>query len=64
MKSKYLSSGDAAKITGLTSQAIILAAEEGRLPTAFRTAGGIRIFRREDVEHFAKAREAKRSNQK
>lgn len=64
MESSYLSSGDAAKITGLTTQAIILAAEEGRLPTAFRTAGGIRIFRREDVEHFAQVREGKRSDQK
>jgi excisionase family DNA binding protein len=60
MSTDFMTTGDAAKKIGVTSQAIITAADEGRLPVAFRTAGGTRIFRREDVERFLLARDRKR----
>jgi hypothetical protein len=54
---ELLSSFDAAKIVGISGQGIRAAAERGDVPVAFITAGGKRLFRREDVECFARMRQ-------
>ena len=52
-----LTAGDAAKVCQCVPATIIQAANAGRLPVATRTAGGVRLFRREDVERFKADRE-------
>ncbi len=54
---EYLTTGDAAKATGITTMGIKAASDRGDLPVAAITRGGIRLFRPEDVERFKKARE-------
>lgn len=54
---QLLSTADAARILDLTPNAVRAAAKTGRLKVAQETVGGIRLFRRSDVEAFAKARE-------
>ncbi len=54
---ELLSSFDAAKIVGISGQGIRAAAERGAIPVAFVTAGGRRLFKREDIEEFARARQ-------
>ncbi len=53
---ELLSSFDAAKVVGISGQGIRSAAERGDIPVAYITAGGKRLFRREDIENFAKVR--------
>jgi len=57
MERSYMTTGDAAKLAQISNQAVLVAAEQGRLPVAFRTVGGFRLFRREDVERFAALRQ-------
>lgn len=53
---EYLTPGDAAQILGLSPAGVRLAADEGRLKVAATTAGGIRLFLRDDVERFKRER--------
>jgi len=59
MMESFLTTGDAAKEMRMTTQGVISAAKAGRLPVACHTAGGVRLFRREDVERFAAERARK-----
>ena len=54
----FLSANDAAEILGVTAQMVRLYERAGKL-RALRTAGGIRLFFREEVDEFA----AKRRNE-
>ena len=54
---ELLTKSDAAKILGLTPAAVVLLERNGHL-TALRTAGGIRLFRRRDIERLARIRAA------
>jgi DNA-binding transcriptional MerR regulator len=54
-----LTAADSGRIADLTPAAIRLAARSGRLPVAARTAGGIRLFARADVERFAANRKGR-----
>jgi excisionase family DNA binding protein len=51
-----MTSSDAARILGLSSDMVRLLARRGALPIAARTIGGVRLFRREDVERVARDR--------
>jgi hypothetical protein len=53
---QYLTTGDVAKAAKVSNQAIDTAVKNGRLTVALRTAGGIRLFRQQDVEKFCEAR--------
>ena len=44
----------AAVVLGVTSRTVVRWAEAGTLPTATRTAGGHRRFRRADVDQLAR----------
>jgi excisionase family DNA binding protein len=46
-----MTSGEAARLLGRSPDAVRLYERSHRLP-AFRTAGGLRLFRRADVERF------------
>lgn len=50
-----LSPSDAARLAGVSVDAIRLNADKGNLP-ALRTTNGRRLFRRADVERFAAQR--------
>ncbi len=52
---QLLSVADAARVLGVVPATVRQMERSGRLP-ARRTAGGIRLFRREDVEQLAEAR--------
>lgn len=52
----YLTVQDASRITGYSPSYLRLLDMKGELP-AIRTAGGIRLFLRSDVEAFASRRE-------
>ncbi len=51
----YLSVADAARLLGVVPATVRQMERDGRLP-AQRTAGGMRLFRREDVEHLVAQR--------
>ena len=55
----YLSTADPARILGVTPAAVRSMERQGRLPSAGRTLGGIRLFRRAKVEAVAKRRARK-----
>ncbi len=55
----FLSANDAAKILGVTAQMVRLYERAGKL-RALRTAGGMRLFFREEIEAFAKKRKNER----
>lgn len=52
---ELLSVSDAARILGVTPTTVRLMERTGQLP-ALRTAGGMRLFQRVDVERLATAR--------
>jgi DNA-binding transcriptional MerR regulator len=53
-------SADAARLLGITPSSVRIYAVRGKLP--FRaTAGGVRIFRRGDVERLKRERDARRA---
>jgi excisionase family DNA binding protein len=54
-----LSVADASRILGVTPQTVRLMARQGTLPLATRTEGGMRLFRRADVERLAAERAAR-----
>ena len=53
---ELMTTGDIAKYLGLTSQYIQTMARREQLPIAETTAGGIRLFRRSDIERLAEER--------
>ncbi len=55
----FLTANDAAKILGVTAQMVRLYKRAGKL-RALRTAGGMRLFFREEIEAFAKKRKNER----
>ena len=57
--SEWLGIGDVAKRMDRSTSLVGILERTGQLP-AIRTAGGVRIFRRQDVEEFIKNRETKR----
>lgn len=56
---QWLSSADAARLLGVVPATVRSMERSGRLP-ARRTAGGIRLFRQEDVERLARERAGER----
>jgi DNA-binding transcriptional MerR regulator len=58
---KLLTAADAARILGVVPARVRQLANEGQLPPAATTVSGTRLFRREDVQQLADAREAKRN---
>jgi excisionase family DNA binding protein len=56
---ELLTAGDVAKLIRVAPSTVRLWAETGRL-SAIRTAGGVRLFDRLEVERFAREREAAR----
>ena len=56
----YLTGADVARRIGLTPAAVRQMESRGELKAAMRTEGGIRLFRRVDVERLAKRRAARR----
>lgn len=56
--SDLLTVGDAAKVAGVAAETIRLWERLGKLP-AMRTASGLRLFNRADVEQFARRRAAR-----
>jgi excisionase family DNA binding protein len=52
---QLLSAADAARLLGVVPATVRQMERDGRLP-AQRTAGGMRLFRREDVERLAAVR--------
>jgi DNA-binding transcriptional MerR regulator len=61
---RLLTVADAARILGVVPARVRQLANEGQLPPAATTVSGTRLFRQEDVERLAEAREAKRSRAK
>jgi DNA-binding transcriptional MerR regulator len=56
---KFLLTADVARLVGLTPAAVREAADSGRLAVAETSEGGVRLFRREDVERFCRERAKK-----
>ncbi|MDP9357434.1 MAG: helix-turn-helix domain-containing protein [Chloroflexota bacterium] len=57
---QLLSAADAARLLGVVPATVRQMERSGRLP-AERTAGGMRLFRRADVERLAAEREGRRA---
>ena len=57
---EFLSSADAARILNITPAGVRVAALQKRLRVAAVTAGGVRLFARDDVERYAAERAARR----
>jgi DNA-binding transcriptional MerR regulator len=53
-----LSPADASRVLGVTTQTVRLMERRGALKVVARTEGGIRLFRRGDVEQLAAERKA------
>ena len=53
---ELMTTGDVSKLLGLTSQYVQAMARQGKLPIAETTAGGIRLFRRSDIDQLAEQR--------
>ncbi len=56
---RLLGPADAARILGVVPATVRAMALSGRLPPAAMTEGGVRLFRRADVERLAADRAAK-----
>ena len=50
----YLTSGDTARMLGLSQAGLSLLVARKQLPVAARTESGLRLFRREDVERLSR----------
>ena len=59
---RFLTAADAARVLGVTPATVRQMERRGKLKAAERTEGGIRLFRRIDVERMAKRRPARRSH--
>jgi excisionase family DNA binding protein len=51
-----MTSADAARVLGLSADMVRLLARTGRLVVAARSVGGVRLFRRSDVDELAEKR--------
>lgn len=51
-----MTSTDAARVLALSADMVRVLARNGKLPVAGRTIGGVRLFRRADVEQLAETR--------
>ena len=60
----FLSAADASRVLGVTTATIRLMARRGELPVTAMTEGGIRLFRRKDVEELARRRQQQRDRTK
>ena len=60
--SEFVLTGEAGEILELASTTVIHYEKTGKLP-AIRTARGVRLFKRSDVESFKAERQAKRTTQ-
>jgi len=60
-REKLLTAADAARILGVLPARVRQLANEGQLAPVATTVSGTRLFRQEDVERLAAAREAKRN---
>ena len=58
---ELLTTADVARIAGVVPGTIRLWQRVGRVSEAFRTPGGVRLYRRGDVERVVRARQAARS---
>ncbi len=56
----YLTTAEAARLLDLTPASVRAVANAGRLAVAIRTPSGFRLFRRDAVEQFRLAREARK----
>jgi DNA-binding transcriptional MerR regulator len=54
----YLSVADASRLLDVTPQMVRLMVRQGVLTVAARTVGGIKLFRREEVERLVAVRRA------
>ena len=59
-KHKFLSTADVSKVLGVTPAGVRLMVQTRRLKVAAETEGGIRLFKRADVEKVLARREAER----
>jgi DNA-binding transcriptional MerR regulator len=59
-QAELLTAGDVAKLTGVTPAAVRYWGEKGRL-SVIRTAGGVRLYDRGEVERLAAERLAARA---
>jgi len=57
MKSKFLSTGEVAKILDCSAEWVRICANSGDLP-AIKTSRGMRLFREKDVERLLEKRNA------
>jgi len=62
MKEEYFTTGDVAKLAGVSNQAIDNAVRAGNLTVAFKTVGGFRLIRRDDALKFSLTRKRKGSS--
>ena len=58
---EFLENADAARARGVTPGMVRRDAEAGLLRTAARTARGVRLYRREDVDAYVAERHARRA---
>ncbi len=63
MTAELLTTGDSARVLGLSPDAVRLYERTGRLP-ATRTLSGLRLFRRRDVEKLRKERARRRTRER
>jgi DNA-binding transcriptional MerR regulator len=61
IETDLLSSHDVARLAGVAASTVRYWDRIGQLPAIGRTAGGIRLFARPDVERFIEARTAMRA---
>ena len=59
MEDEFLTNADAGRLLQVAPQTVKLFAVTGRLPVAARTAGGIRLYKREDVLRLKQQRTKK-----
>jgi excisionase family DNA binding protein len=59
-----MTSVDAARILGLSSDMVRLLARQGRLKAVVQTVRGVRLFRRADVDRLAAERNERGSNRR
>ena len=59
----YLTAADASRLLGVTAAAVRQMERRQELPAATRTEGGIRLFRRADVEALVRRRERRAHSQ-
>jgi len=57
----FLQSADVARVLNLTPAMVRKLADQGRLPVAERTRGGVRLFRADAVERLRRQRETARA---